>query len=88
MEAVTLVCIHTTKEKGAFTMNLKEFTEMVDHMTQQMNREQLQLLVHSIARKIPEENRKDFTKLLGDVQGNNTLKGGGKLKIDIKKRME
>lgn len=66
-------------------MNLKEFTETVDHTAQQMNREQLQLLVHSIARKVPEENRRDFTKLLEDVQVSNTLKGDGKLKIDIKK---
>ena len=70
----------------ASAMNLKEFTLAVDQAAQNMDQGQLQLLIHSIARKIPEENRKYFMELLKTVQGSSTAEcSGGKLKIDIKK---
>ena len=67
----------------ASAMNLKEFTLAVDQAAQNMDQGQLQLLIHSIARKIPEENRKDFMELLKTVQGSSTAEcSGDKLNID------
>lgn len=45
-------------------MNLKEFTEAADQMAGELSREELLCLLHSLARKVPEENREDYLTLL------------------------
>ncbi|MCD7966251.1 MAG: hypothetical protein LUG90_10865 [Clostridiaceae bacterium] len=58
----------------------------MDQTAQKMDQEELQLFIHSIARKIPERNRNDFMELLKDVQGSSTEEGNGsKLKINVNK---
>lgn len=69
-------------------MNLKEFTEFVDQTAQELNQAQLHCLLHSIARKVPEENRGDFVVLLKDVKELHDVGEDGdsaKLKRKIKK---
>lgn len=47
-------------------MNLKEFTEIVDKRTEEMQQEDLRCFVHSIARKVPEKQREEFAAMLCD----------------------
>lgn len=44
-----------------------------------------QLLIHSIARKIPEKNRNNFMELLKTGGSDTAEENGRKLRIDIKK---
>ncbi len=56
-------------------MNLREFTETVDRETKEMSREELQLLVHSLVRKTPENAREEFLDLLGRAREKETEDG-------------
>lgn len=49
-------------------MNLREFTDIVDKMAEELGREELQCFIHSIARKVPEAQREDFVHVFADVQ--------------------
>ena len=45
-------------------MNLREFTETVDLRAKEKTKEDLQMLVHSLARKVLEENREEFLAMI------------------------
>lgn len=60
-------------------MNLREFTEAVDNRTRNMTAEELQTAFHSLARKVPEENRADVLELMNQV-GQTSFSGEGKKK--------
>ena len=49
-------------------MNLREFTEAVDARSREMTREELQTAFHSLARKVPEESRKEFLEIMDQVK--------------------
>ncbi len=49
-------------------MNLREFTEAVDARSGEMTREELQTAFHSLARKVPEESRKEFLEIMDQVK--------------------
>ena len=49
-------------------MNLREFTEAVDIRSGEMTREELQTAFHSLARKVPEESRKEFLEIMDQVK--------------------
>ena len=49
-------------------MNFKEFIELADQKTSLMDKEELQIFIHSIARKVYEGNREDFIKFLEEAR--------------------
>lgn len=51
-------------------MNLREFTEAVDKKAGELNREELLCFLHSIARKVPEEERENFLETIAYVRQN------------------
>ncbi len=56
-------------------MNLREFTEAVDQETKEMSSEELWLLVHSLARKVPEDAREEFLDLVRGARKKETWDG-------------
>ena len=62
-------------------MNLREFTEAVDRETKEMSREELWLLAHSLARKVPEDAREEFLDLIGRARKKEA--GDGENTYDI-----
>lgn len=64
---------------GQIIMNLKEFSDIVDKKTEEMQQEELRCVIHSIARKVPEKNREEFAAMLCCFDkidsGNDTPKG-------------
>lgn len=48
-------------------INLREFTEAVDHKTKEMSKEELQTVLHSLARKVRETDREGFLEILNQV---------------------
>ncbi|MCI8866276.1 MAG: hypothetical protein HFG60_13610 [Lachnospiraceae bacterium] len=49
-------------------MNFKEFIELADKKTSLMDKEELQIFIHSIARKVYEGNREEFIKFLEEAR--------------------
>lgn len=58
--------------------NLREFTELVDKLGELMTKEELQTAFHSLARRVPEENREDFLEILHCVREKKESKTGEK----------
>ena len=48
-------------------MNLREFTESIDKLAEKMTKEELQMVLHSFARKIPEVQRAEFIDILKEI---------------------
>lgn len=70
-------------------MNLKEFTEYVDRKTEEMDQKQLQCLIHSLARKIPEGRRKEFVNILENIREDVPVAGNKQsLKSAVRKADE
>ena len=59
-------------------MNLREFTEAVDARTSEMTWEESRMVFHSLARKVPKENRKEFLEIMDQVKNTCVAEGGGK----------
>lgn len=51
-------------------MNLREFTEAVDEKAGELSREELLCFLHSITRKVPEEERENFLETIAFVRQN------------------
>ncbi len=67
-------------------MNLREFTDTVDRETNEMSREELWLLVHSLVRKMPEEAREEFLDLIGRVREKETEDGESTYDVNLRAR--
>ncbi len=49
-------------------MNLREFTEAVDKLAEEMTQEELRVFLHSFARKVSEQQRREFVEILEMVK--------------------
>lgn len=58
-------------------MNLRVFSETVDEKAREMSREELQLLLHSLARKIPENCRQEFIGIMEQARRDRVNAGTG-----------
>ena len=59
-------------------MNLREFTEAVDARASEMTWKESRMVFHSLARKVPKENRKEFLEIMDQVKNTCVAEGGGK----------
>ena len=57
-------------------MNLREFTDGVDQNAEEMGKDELKCFIHNIARKIPEDKRMEFLKLLSNIRESGGASGG------------
>ena len=55
-------------------MNLREFTESIDKLAEKMTKEELQMVLHSFARKIPEVQRAEFIDILKEITAHKMTK--------------
>lgn len=65
-------------------MNLREFTEEVDRKSAGLTKNELQIIIHSLARKVPESMRNDFVMLLDQAGESSAAGGEGDLKLAVR----